>query len=246
MSRQKTQNDIVQEALSLVEREVNFKDHKIIVLNKEGWHKGVLGIVASRIVEKYYRPTIVISTQEGVGVGSARSINGFHIFEALNHCSNHLENFGGHERAAGLTVREENIASFRHSINEFAKNAIQLEDLIPTLNIDCEIPLASLNVGLVNLVESLEPFGEGNPEPVFCTRRLIIKSPPMVMGKDTLQFWVSDGQTTVQAVGFGMGKYRETLEMNSTVDLAYHLSIDDWNKAPCVSLKLKDIKESSG
>ncbi len=240
--RQKTQNDIVQEAFSIVEQKINFKDHKVIVLNKEGWHKGVLGIVASRIAERYYRPTIVISTEEGIGVGSARSIGGFHIFEALHHCSDVLENFGGHERAAGLTLRQENIDVFRNSINEFANRTIQLDDLIPTLNIDSEIPLSSLSEDLVKFIETLEPFGEGNPEPVFCSRRLTVKSSPVVLGKDTLKFWVTDGRSTVPAVGFGMGKMKELFDINSTIDLVYHLSMDEWNGTSSISLKIKDIK----
>jgi single-stranded-DNA-specific exonuclease len=243
-TRQRTQKDIIEEALGIVEREVNFKDHKVIVLYQPGWHKGVLGIVASRIVERYYRPAIVISTDEGVGVGSARSIDGFHIFDALTHCSKMLVNFGGHERAAGLTLKEEHIEVFRETINAFANDVIRLEDLVPNLTIDGEIPLSELSVDLVQIVESLEPFGEGNPSPVFCSRRLTVKSPPQLMGKDTLKFWVTDGQTNIQAVGFGMGKYRELIGLNSVVDLAYQLTVDDWNKSPAVSLKLKDIHES--
>ena len=242
--RQKIQNDMVQEAMSIVEQEVNFKDHHVIVIQKEGWHKGVLGIVASRIMEKYYRPTIVISTEEGIGTASARSIAGFHIFEALSHCANHLENFGGHKSAAGLTVKEENISRFRQVINAFAREVISLEDLIPSLDIDCEIPLAGLNLDLTYLIESLEPYGEGNRVPLFCSRKLAVKSQPVVLGKDTIKFWVTDGRTTISAVGFGMGQLRDMISSAANVDLAYSLDIDDWNKAPAVCLKLKDIKVS--
>ncbi len=243
--RQKTQNDIVQEAMSIVEREVNFKDHKVIVLSKPGWHRGVLGIVASRIVEKYYRPAIVISTDNGVGTGSARSIDGFHLFEALQACSTTLENFGGHKRAAGLTLRTERIEEFKTIINEFAKTALSAQQLIPTLEIDAEIPVSLLDADLVEAMESLEPYGEGNPSPVFCSRRLKVKGPPAVMGKDTLKFLVTDGKATLSAVGFGMSKYREGVEFNQSVDLVYSVSIDEWNNQSSVVLKLKDIKNSA-
>jgi len=243
--RQKMQKDIVQEALDIVEREVNFNQQKVIVLYKEGWHKGVLGIVASRIVEKYYRPTIVLSIKDGIGIGSARSISGFHLFEALTHCAEHLENFGGHKMAAGLTVREEKIASFSQLINEFAANAMTVEDLLPTIELDGEVPLNQLSLKLAQIVDSLEPFGEGNPTPVFCSRNLSLKTAPVIHGKDTLKFWVTDGEVVVQAVGFGMGeKYFDLLKTTPKIDLAYNLSIDDWNKDPIVSLKLKDIRES--
>ena len=240
--RQKIQNLIIEEALSIVEREVNFKEHKVIVLSKEGWHKGVLGIVAARITETYYRPTIVISVTEGVGTASARSISGFHLFEALTHCSKFLETFGGHKGAAGLTIKQENIEAFRTHLNDFATSIFKEESLIPTLDIDCEVPLADLNMDFVKIVEAMEPFGEGNPTPIFCTRQVTVKTPASVLGKDTLKFWVTDGKTNIQAVGFRMGKYREMVEQGKKIDIAFQVGIDDWNKEPTIQLKLKDIK----
>ncbi len=244
-TRQQTQKDIVEEALGIVEREVNFKDHQIIVLSREGWHRGVIGIVASRIMDTYYRPTVVISLDEGVGVGSARSIDGFHLFEALTHCSGLLENFGGHERAAGLTIKEGNIDQFRSRINAFAKENLNTDDLIPTLELDCEIPLSGLDVELINTIETLAPYGEGNPIPKFCSRRLTVKGAPARLGKDTIKFWVTDGKVTHQAVGFGKGKFFDLVANAKEIDLAYSLGIDDWKKDPAVQLEVKDIKESS-
>ncbi len=242
--RQKMQRDIVQEAFDIVEREVNFKDHKVIVVGKAGWHKGVLGIVASRLTETYYRPSIVISFSEGIGTASARSIEGFHLHEALTHCAEMLEGYGGHRLAAGLTIKEENIDPFRGLINQFAHSVLREEHLIPTLKIDCEISLGSLDLKLVEIVDSLEPYGEGNPLPVFCSRNLTVKSPPAILGKDTLKFWVTDGEAAFSAVGFGMAKYRDLVQLGQKVDLAYHLTIDDYHKQPTVQLKLKDIRES--
>lgn len=244
LRRQKLQRDMEQEALALIEQEVNFKDHKVIVLSKEGWHRGVLGIVASRMTDMYHRPTVVISLEDGIGTASARSIEGFHLHEALRHCSEILENYGGHKLAAGLTIREENIERFKQAINEFAKDVLQIRNLIPALNIDYEIPLSSLNMDIAQAIELLEPYGEGNPEPLFCSRQLTVKAQPQVLGKETLKFWVTDGETTVSAVGFGMAKYREIVRIGAKVDLAYQITVDDWNKAATVQLKLKDIKES--
>ncbi len=253
--RQKMQRDIVQEAMSIIEQQINFNEHKIIVVGKEGWHKGVLGIVASKITETFYRPTVVISVKDGVGTASARSIAGFHLYEALEHCAEILEHFGGHKGAAGLTIKEENIEKFRKLINDFAHQTLQLVDLTPSIDIDCEIPLSSLSLDLIKAVNLLEPFGEGNPAPVFCSRRLMVKSPPLTLGKETIKFWVSDGQSTFSVVGFGMAKYRDMVVQGKWVDLAYELAIDDWNirhngknfsaeEEPRVQLKLKDIKEN--
>ncbi len=242
--RQKLQREVVKEALACVEQEINFKEHKVIIIAKEGWHKGVLGIVASRLTETYSRPAIVISLEDGVGTASARSIEGFHLHEALESCSEALENFGGHKLAAGLTIREEKIEEFRDLMNTFAQDVLEVRSLVPSVSIDCEVPLSSLSLDLVDKIDSLEPYGEGNPAPVFCSRQLTVKSKPAVLGRETLKFWVTDGEVSVAALGFGMGKYAKILFPGQKVDLAYQVAIDDWNKAPTVMLKLKDIKEN--
>ncbi len=242
LARQKIQSKVADEALALVEAEVNFKDEKIIVLAKEGWHKGVLGIVASRLADKYYRPAIVISIEDGVGTASARSINGFHLHEALSHCAQYLENFGGHAGAAGLTIKEENIDPFRVLINEVAKETLEVKKLLPTLRIDCEIPIRSIDMALADIIDSMEPFGEGNPSPIFCSRSVKVKSRPVVLGKNTLKFWVEDGDFSISAVGFGMADCKAMVQVGKTIDLAYQIGIDDWNKAPTPQLMLKDIR----
>ncbi len=240
--RQKIQKEMIEEALEIVERDVNFKEQKVIVLSKEGWHKGVLGIVASKITEKYYRPTIVISLKEGIGVASARSIDGFHLYNALHDCAAFLENYGGHEGAAGLTIRAQNIDPFRTLINQLAGELLTPQKLLPSISIDCEIPLASVNQELADIIAAMEPFGEGNREPIFSSRRVKVKSYPKIFGKDTLKFWVTDGAVTLSAVGFGMAEYKPLICPGQEIDLAYQITIDDWNKDPMVQLKLKDIK----
>jgi single-stranded-DNA-specific exonuclease len=245
LTRQKMQSEVVEEALSMIEADEILKAQDIIVVYKQGWHKGVLGIVASRIVDKYYRPTIVISVEDGMGTGSARSIDGFHLYEALTHCAGILENYGGHKRAAGLRLKYDNIEIFRQAINDFARTVLPQEKLVPALEIDCEVLLCAIDLNLVESISALGPHGEGNPEPVFCSRSLTVKSPPSLLGKDTIKFWVSDGVKTISAVGFGMGSFKDMVKLGGKVDLAYTLSIDDWNKAPAVQLMLKDIRTSS-
>lgn len=243
--RQKMQSDIVQEAMAIVEQQVNFNDHKVIVLSKEGWHKGVLGIVAAKIADKYYRPAVIISIDEnGIGTASARSIDGFHLHNALQSCVGYLEAFGGHAGAAGLTIKAENIAAFRDLINEVANQMLEVKRLIPTIFIDCEIPLASITMDLIRVLDAMEPFGEGNPAPIFCSRNLTVKSHAQVLGKDTLKFWVSDGECALSAIGFGMARYQGIIRQGERVDLAYEIAADDWNKAPTPQLKLKDLRLS--
>lgn len=242
--RQKVQKEVIEEALNIVEQEVNFKDQKIIVLGREGWHKGVLGIVAARLADKYYRPAIVISIENGVGTASARSIDGFHLHDALARCAQYLEEFGGHAGAAGLTIKEENIDPFRSLINEVAHETLEIKKLLPTLMIDCEIPLSSITMELAEIINSMEPFGEGNPAPIFCSRKVTVKGDPAVLGKNTLKFLVEDHDFSISAVGFGMADYQEIVKSGEKVDLAYEVSIDDWNKAPTPQLKLKDIRVS--
>ncbi|MCX5680987.1 MAG: DHHA1 domain-containing protein, partial [Candidatus Omnitrophica bacterium] len=240
--RQATQNTIIEEALRKVEHEVNFKNDRVIVLSAEGWHRGVVGIVASRIADTFYRPSIVLSIEEGIATGSARSIEGFHLFDALTKCAHLLEDFGGHDHAAGLTIRQENLQVFKEEINAIARETIKEEDLAPSISVDCEIPLSSVNMELVKLAARLEPFGEGNPEPIFCSRSVIVKSPPVVLSRDTLKFWVTDKKNVFSAVGFGMGAYQPLVELGKPIDIVYSVSIDDWNKEPAVQLELKDIK----
>ncbi|MBF0479046.1 MAG: single-stranded-DNA-specific exonuclease RecJ [Candidatus Omnitrophica bacterium] len=240
--RQLMQKEVIEEALAIVEQEVNFNEDKVIVICKEGWHKGVLGIVASRITDKYFRPAVVISVEDGVGTASARSIDGFHLHDALLACSELLVRFGGHEGAAGLTIKEENIELFRKQINHIACKNLEQKKLVPTIHIDCEVALADINLELAHTVDTMEPFGEGNPEPVFCVLGVTVKSRPQVMGKETIKFWVSDDHAAISAVGFGMGRFAEIIDVGSKVDLAFNIGIDDWNKAPVAQLKLKDVR----
>jgi single-stranded-DNA-specific exonuclease len=242
LTRQKMQSEVVEEAMAMIEADEILKAQDIIVVHKEGWHKGVLGIVASRIMDKYCRPTVVISIEDGIGTGSARSIDGFHLHEALTSCAGVLENYGGHKRAAGLRLKHDNIEIFRQAMNDFARASLLANKFTPSLEIDCEILLSVIDLDLVEIISSMEPHGEGNPAPVFCSRRLTVKSPPSLMGKDTIKFWVSDGTRTISAVGFGMGSFKDMVKLGAQVDLVYTLSINDWNKAPAVQLMLKDIK----
>jgi len=200
-----------------------------------------LGIVASKLADKFYRPTIVISKTGGLCKGSGRSIKNFHLFQALLECKDLLKTFGGHSHAVGLTITNNNIEDFRNRINRFAKEKLILEDLLPSLDIDMELSLSDLNEEIIAEFEALEPFGTGNPEPLFYTRNLKVRGEPQVLGRETLKFWVTDGHITSQAIGFGMASFKDSLTNADSFDLVYTPKIDDWRGAGSVLLESKDI-----
>jgi single-stranded-DNA-specific exonuclease len=240
-ARQKVENKILEEAEDLINREINFKEHKIIVIAKEDWHQGVLGIVASKLADRFYRPAIVISLTEDLCKGSARSIKNFHLFDALLDCKEYLNAFGGHAHAAGLVITKDSIKDFKHNINRLASERLSLEDLLPSLDIDAELSLADLNEEVILELEKLEPFGTGNPEPLFYTRNLKRKSEPQVLSRETLKFWITDGDITYQAIGFGMSHLKNSLLNASSFDLVYTPRMDDWAGDSSVILEVKDI-----
>ncbi len=239
--RQKIESGILEEAYDLVEREIDFKEHKILVIAKEGWHQGLLGIVASKIMDKFYRPTIIISKTDGLCRGSGRSIKNFHLFDSLSECAQLLESFGGHKHATGLVITSANIEEFRNKINLLAKEKLRVEDLLPGLDIDMELNLSDLDHGFVQELDILEPFGTGNPEPLFYTRNLKLKGESRVLGRGTLKFWVTDGKLTYPAIGFGMAEVKESLECADCLDLVYNPKIDEWQGAHSLILEVKEI-----
>lgn len=239
--RQKIENKMLEEARDLIDREINFKEHRVIVIAKEDWHQGVLGIVASKLADLFYRPTIIISKAPGLCKGSGRSIKNFHLLKALLECSGHLESFGGHSHAAGLTISGEKIEDFKDNINRLAREKLLLEHLLPTIEVDAEVGLSELSEGLAQELGALEPFGEGNPEPLLYTRNLRLKGAPRTLSRDTLKFWVSDGSLTRQVIGFGLAKYRDSLTNADYLDLVYYPRIDEWAGEKGIILEAREM-----
>ncbi|OGX15377.1 MAG: single-stranded-DNA-specific exonuclease RecJ [Omnitrophica WOR_2 bacterium RBG_13_41_10] len=240
-TRQKIENKILEQAQDLINKQVNFKEHKVIVVAGEDWHQGVLGVVASKLADRFYRPTIVISKKGDLCKGSGRSIKSFHLFNSLLECQELLDTFGGHSHAVGLIIRRSNIESFKNKINDLARGKMLFEDLVPTLDIDMELALSDLSASLVMELEKMEPFGEGNPEPLFYTKGLKLKGQPQALSRDTLKFWVSDGNTTYQAIGFGMASFKESLIAADSFDLVYTPRMDNWQGNSSMILEIRDI-----
>lgn len=238
--RQKIEAQVLEEAQALIDKEVNFKEHKVIVISGEDWHHGVLGIVASKLADRFYRPTILISKTRDLCKGSGRSIKNFHLFQALLECRELLNTFGGHQHAAGIVIARDNIEDFKNKINHIAGEKLRLEDLLPSFDIDMEVGLSDLNQGIINELDKLEPHGMGNPKPLFYTRNLKLKGTPQVLARDTLKFWVSDGNITYPAIGFGMSVLKDSLTEAASVDLIYTPVIDSWQGKEEIILEVED------
>lgn len=241
-NRQKLEQKTLTEALAKVERNVDFKQDKVIVLEDENWHSGVIGIVASRLVDRFYRPALVITTKGAVAKGSGRSIKNFHLVEALSECSHILENYGGHRYAAGLTLRKSHLEDFKKHINDVAGNCLTAEDFIPTIDIDMEIGFKSLSERLFKEMEGLAPFGVGNPRPVFATKKVRIKTLPQIIGKDTVKMWVTEGNKTCEAIGFRMADIMPSNITDENIELAYTCNLNTYKGVKSIQLQLKDMR----
>ena len=215
----------------------------MIVLAKEGWHPGVIGIVASRILERFYRPCIMIALDKtGLGKGSGRSVPGFHLFDALTASEKHLERFGGHAQAAGLSIRADEVENFRKAINQYAESHLQKEDLIPKLWYDLELGISRLTVENARSLQLLEPFGMGNEKPVFCIRNVRIKQVTTMSEGAHLRLEVEKNGMSIQAVGFRMGSLAMQMTPGQTADLAFLLEVNVFRDNESVQLILQDIQ----
>lgn len=240
--RQKIESQTLQEAIAQVESRINFKEHNIIVLGAPNWHQGVIGIVASRLVERYFRPTIMMSLKDGFGHGSGRSVGQFHLLQALNRCKDLLEEYGGHRRACGVKLKKEKLPQFAETINRVAKEMILPADLIPVLDVDMELSLSDISTGLIAELETLLPFGADNPQPVFCSSDLKVKSKSSIVSNSHIKFWVTDGMLTCEAIGYNKAGVFPLFEGGETIDLAYTPSINNWQGNFSIQLKIEDLK----
>ncbi|OGC85591.1 MAG: single-stranded-DNA-specific exonuclease RecJ [candidate division Zixibacteria bacterium RBG_16_43_9] len=233
----------LEQALELIQEEVNLKNDKAIILASAGWHQGVIGIVASRVAERFYRPTVMISIDGEEGKGSARSIPGFHLFEALKECEDCLLKYGGHKYAAGLSISSKKIESFKEKFKLVSARIIKDEDLIPRLTVDAELELEEIQDGLISALELFAPFGPGNLKPVFVTRGLELADDAYVVGKNHLRLRVKKNGIIMDAIGFNLGDFAKPLAMRGTkIDLAYVLELNVWNGNSKIQMRLKDLQ----
>lgn len=243
--RQQTEQKMFKEALEYLESHPEVKEDDIIVIPHENWHHGIVGIVSSKITEKFYKPSILFAIDGDEAKGSGRSVSGFNLFDTLENCTDLLEKFGGHELAAGLTIKASNIEAFRKRINEYAKNHISETMLTPTIMIDAAIKAPFITIETVRDINNLQPFGVDNPTPAFMVRKIKIhKISVMSEGKHLRMTLLKDGKY-LDSVGFGMGEYYHHLEEGDYIDVAFALDINDYKGFQNVQLILKDIKKSN-
>lgn len=237
--RQALEQEILNDALEMVKTDTSLHGRKSIVLASESWHSGVIGIVASRIVELYHRPTILIALQDGNGKGSGRSIPGFHLHDALRACSEHLIRFGGHKYAAGLTIDEGTLEEFAERFDEFAAGLLAEEDLLPEIRIDAELAPDDISLDVAEQVASLEPFGSGNTRPVFLLRCAKVMEKSVLKGRH-VRLRLAVGVTYLEAMGFSMAG---RIPDGEYLDVVFSLEVNAWNGRKCVRLRLKDARK---
>ncbi|MBI5893866.1 MAG: hypothetical protein HZB79_09525 [Deltaproteobacteria bacterium] len=251
-ARQDIEKEILKQAIEMIEGQggypsagrVGVKGQDIenaIILASEKWHQGVIGVVASKLVDIYYRPTILISLSGDAGKGSARGIKAFHILEGLQECSQHLERFGGHKAAAGLSINKSHIPAFKEAFLNAATH-LKHEDFIPALSLDASIHLDELNEKMVTEMDSLAPFGLGNPEPLFCSRETrVVQS--QIVGSNHLRFKATQKNRVFNAIAFGFGDMHPLSD--KYMDMAFTPQIEEWNGNRDLKLNVKGMKTAA-
>jgi len=235
---------ITQEALEMVEADEQLKVARSTVLFKEDWHKGVVGIVASRCIEKYYRPTIILTASENKATGSARSVDGFDIHEAIGNCADLLEQFGGHTHAAGLTLPIENIAAFQQKFEEVVASTINESSLLPKLEIDLEVDLSFVNYKNYSIINQMEPFGPQNLKPVFVSKNVRLKYPPKLVKEEHLKLslYQPEESFVYDAIGFGLAEKLDLITSVEQFQIAYQIEENNYRGRKSLQLNIKDIK----
>lgn len=243
--RRKIDVDTFDAACEMVKDTVDLENELAIILHNEGWHPGVIGIVASRLVEKFYRPTVLLSTIDGIAKGSARSIPNFNIYEALQKCEDLLLHFGGHQAAAGLAMEIVNIDLFRKRFNEAVRESISEEDLYPEVAIDAKLKFSDITPKFLRILDQFAPFGPGNMKPVFLSEDVSVTNTPRIVGTNHLLLSVKqkDSNKIFDCIGFNLGEfYQPILQNNTEIDVVFSIdkTIRDGRIFP--QFKLKDIK----
>lgn len=245
--RKQIDADITESAFSMFDTYPELLDRKATVLYQPDWHKGVIGIVASRLIEKYFRPTIVMTLSNGEVAGSARSVPGFDVYNAIKACSQYLDQFGGHKYAAGLTLKEENVVPFMKMFEKVVADTIEDHMLIPQINIASELNLSDITPNFYRILKQFAPFGPTNKQPIFVSTGLQDSGYSSIVGKKHLKVVArQNGSRTVKGIGFNMADSYKELIKNNTFDLCYTLEENRYNGNVSLQMNIKDIKPSVG
>ncbi|MDH5203074.1 MAG: DHH family phosphoesterase, partial [Nitrospirota bacterium] len=238
--RQEIEEGIYQEAMNRLNKK---GIGSAIVLSSEGWHRGVIGIVASRIAEVFCRPTFIVSIEGEIARGSARSIPSFDIYRGLTHCREFLTDFGGHKQAAGFKLKSEDILSFEEKMNRIVNESVSNEDFVPALKIDASVNLSDITSNLIRELDMLEPLGFGNPVPLLGSKGLEVLNTKIV-GNNHLKMKLKQRSHTIDTIGFDMAEFVDTLEVSTTIDAVFVPFINEWEGGRCLQLNLKAFRPS--
>lgn len=232
-------------AITLIEEEIDLDNEVAIILHVDEWHPGVIGIVASRVVEKYHRPALMLSTIDGVAKGSARSITGFNIYEALQECDDLLIQFGGHEAAAGVAIEIDKISEFKKRFNRILKDKMVEKDIVPKIKIDTKISFSDITPKFIRILDQFAPFGPGNMRPVFITEDVELANYPRIVGKNHLLTTLkqSGSDKVFDAIGFNLGYFAELIAKDrDLIDIVFTIEKISRNGVTYPQIRLKDIK----
>ncbi|MDP3463255.1 MAG: single-stranded-DNA-specific exonuclease RecJ [Bacteroidales bacterium] len=243
--RRNLDNSITEEALAMINNNDSLKKAKSTVLFNENWSKGVIGIVASRLTENFYRPTIILTLSGNLITGSARSVKNFDVYDAIDHCSDLLEHFGGHKYAAGLSLKKENLEAFRDKFETYVSQHIDETMMTPEIEIDLEINFADLNAKFMRILKQFAPFGPGNMSPVFKTENVIDTGRSRIVGKNHLKLDLMQTTSRSQAfsgIAFQQGHHYEAINSGKPFSICYHLEENEWQNKVNLQLNVKDIR----
>jgi len=242
--RRSYDSDITKQAIKMIEGDEKMKDSKSTVLFKNDWHKGVIGIVASRCIDRYYRPTIILTESNNMATGSARSVDGFDVYNAIEQCSDLLDQYGGHMYAAGLTLDISKVKEFKKRFARIVDEKITEEQLIPRIDVDMVITLDQINYKIYNILRQMAPFGPSNMQPIFVSENLFVTSRPRILKGEHLKFFVrQEGiDETREAIGFGLAQYFELIDSGMRFKMAYAIEENDFMGHQSLQCYVKDIK----
>jgi len=242
--RKEADSSITEEALSIITNDENLKNKKTTVVFREHWHKGVVGIVASRIIETYYRPTVVLTKSGDILSGSARSVPGFNLYEAIHACRNDLLGYGGHFAAAGLSLLPENLNSFTNAFEKIVAATITPDQLIPEIVIDSVISFAEIKESFFNILNQMEPYGPENMRPVFIAKNISDTGYSKIVKELHVRFVVKQENITLTGIGFNLADKFYLLQQNKPLDIVFTLDENEWNGNTSLQLKVIDLRLS--
>ncbi len=240
--RKEADSSITTEALAMIENNPSWTNRKSTVVFQDHWHKGVVGIVASRLIEKYYRPTIVLTKSGDIVAGSARSVSGFNLYEAIHACRDHLLGYGGHFAAAGMTLLPEQVESFSARFEEIVSSTIPAALLIPQITIDAEISFRELTKGFFNLLRQMEPFGPDNMRPIFISRQVTDLGYSKIVKNDHIRFVLNQDGKSFNGIGFNLAEKFPLLLHKMPIDVVFTLDENEWNGEKTLQLKVIDFR----